>query len=192
MKGEDFVIDAITAEILAKKYYKSVYSFCYSNLFCDEYGAYEVTQEVFLFFQESREELENKNIQAWLFSVAKNKMSEYIRATEKYEKTFVELNERLASVSDEEIFAYIENNVTVDDEIIEKQKDFILKALSERDRELYEKIYVEKKTYKQIGDELNIPEKTVNSRSARLKIKIARLISFTFTFIGQIIITLIF
>lgn len=192
MKGEDFVIDAITAEILAKKYYKSVYSFCYSNLFCDEYGASEVTQEVFLFFQEKREELESVNILAWLYSVAKNKMSEYIRANEKYEKMFVELNEKIASVSDEEIFAYIENNVAVDDDIIEKQKEFILKSLSERDRELYKKIYVEKKTYKQIGEELNTPEKTVNSRSARLKLKIAKLISFTFTFAGQIIIKLMF
>ena len=78
-----FVIDAITAEIIAKKYYKQIYSFCYSSLFCDEDGASEVTQEVFLFFQERCEELENTNIQAWLYKVARNKMGEYIRANKK-------------------------------------------------------------------------------------------------------------
>ena len=149
------MIDAITAEIIAKKYYKQIYSFCYSNLFCDEYGASEVTQEVFLFFQEQRETLENTNIQAWLYKVAKNKMGEYIRANKKYQKKFAELTEFSATVSDSEIFVHIENDVNVDDEEILKRKEFVLKALSKRDRMLYKKIYVENKTYKEIAKELN-------------------------------------
>ena len=187
-----FVIDAITAEIIAKKYYKQIYSFCYSNLFCDEYGASEVTQEVFLFFQEQREELENTNIQAWLYKVAKNKMGEYIRANKKYQKKFAELTEFSATVSDSEIFVHIENDVNVDDEEILKRKEFVLKALSQKDRELYEKIYVEKKTYKEIAKELNIPLKTVNSRAFRLRKKITNRVNFTFTSIGQIIIKFMF
>ena len=186
------MIDAITAEIITKKYYKQIYSFCYSSLFCDEYGASEVTQEVFLFFQEQREELENTNIQAWLYKVAKNKMGEYIRANKKYQKKFAELTEFSATVSDSEIFVHIENDVNVDDEEILKRKEFVLKALSQKDRVLYEKIYVENKTYKEIAKELNIPLKTVNSRAFRLRKKITKRVNFTFTSIGQIIIKFMF
>ena len=187
-----FVIDAITAEIIAKKYYKQIYSFCYSNLFCDEHGASEVTQEVFLFFQEQRETLENTNIQAWLYKVARNKMGEYIRANKKNQKKFTELTEFSATVSDSEIFVHLENDINVNDEEILKRKEFVLKALSQKDRELYEKIYVEKKTYKEIAKELNIPLKTVNSRAFRLRKKITKRVNFTFTSIGQIIIKFMF
>ena len=186
------MIDAITAEIIAKKYYKQIYSFCYSNLFCDEYGASEVTQEVFMFFQEQREALENTNIQAWLYKVARNKMLEYIRANKKYQKKFAELTEFSATVSDSEIFVHLENDINVTDKEIQKQKEFVLKSLSQRDRDLYEKIYIEKKTYKEIAKELNIPLKTVNTRAFRLRKKITNRVNFTFTSIGQIIIKFMF
>ncbi len=186
------MIDAITAEIITKKYYKEIYSYCYSNLFCNEDGASEVTQEVFLFFHEQREAIEDTYIRAWLYKVARNKMGEYIRANKNRQKKFAELTEDSASISDSEIFVHLENDVTVDDEEILKRKEFVLKALSQRDRELYEKIYVEKKTYKEIAKELNIPLKTVNSRAFRLRKKITNRVNFTFTSIGQIIIKFMF
>ncbi len=187
-----FVIDAISAEIISKKYYKSIYSFCYSNLFCDADGASEVTQEVFLFFQEQRETLEDTYIRAWLYKVARNKMGEYIRANKNRQKKFTELTEDSASISDAEIFVHLENDVNVEDEEILKQKEFVLKALSKRDRELYKKIYEEKKTYKEIAKELNIPLKTVGSRAFRLRKRITKRVNFTFTSIGQIIIKIMF
>ncbi len=187
-----FVIDAISAEIITKKYYKAVYSFCFSNLFCDEDGASEVTQEVFKFFYEKREKLEDINIQAWLYGVANNKIKEYVRANKKLQKHFEELTENSASISDAEIFVHLENDVNIDDEEILKQKEFVLKALSKRDRELYEKIYVEKKSHKEIAEELNIPLKTVGSRAFRLRKRITKRVNFTFTSIGQLIIKIMF
>lgn len=187
-----FVIDAISAEIITKKYYKEIYSYCYSNLFCNEDGASEVTQEVFLFFHEQREAIEDTYIRAWLYKVARNKMGEYIRASKSRQKKFAELTEDSASISDSEIFVHLENDINVSDEEILKQKEFVLKSLSQRDRELYKKIYEEKKTYKEIAKELNIPEKAVGSRAFRLRKKIRNRVNFTFTSIGQIIIKIMF
>jgi hypothetical protein len=56
------VIDNIKAEIIAKKYYKDIYTYCYSYFDCTEDDAAEITQEVFLFFQEKHETLVEINI----------------------------------------------------------------------------------------------------------------------------------
>lgn len=119
-------------------------------------------------------------------------MGEYIRASKSRQKKFAELTEDSASISDSEIFVHLENDINVSDEEILKQKEFVLKSLSQRDRELYKKIYEEKKTYKEIAKELNIPEKAVGSRAFRLRKKIRNRVNFTFTSIGQIIIRIMF
>ena len=115
-----FVIDAISAEIITKKYYKEIYSYCYANLFFNDDGASEVTQEVFLFFHEQRETIEDTYIRAWLYKVARNKMGEYIRASKSRQKKFAELTEDSASISDSEIFVHLENDIDVSDEEILK------------------------------------------------------------------------
>lgn len=186
------MIDVISAEIIAKKYYKEIYSYCYSNLFYDKEEASEVTQEVFLFFQQQRETIDDTNIRAWLYKVARNKMGEYIRANKTRQKKFTELTEDSASISDTEIFVHLENDIRVSDKEILEKKEFVLKSLSQRDRELYKKIYEEKKTHKEIAKELNIPLKTVGTRAFRLRKKIANRVNFTFTSLGQIIIKIMF
>jgi RNA polymerase sigma factor (sigma-70 family) len=119
-------------------------------------------------------------------------MGEYIRANKKYQKKFAELTEFSATVSDSEIFVHLENDINVNDEEILKRKEFVLRVLSQKDRELYEKIYIEKKTYKEIAKKLNIPLKTVSSRAFKLRKKITKRVDFTFTVIGQIIIKYMF
>ena len=76
-KGSDGVIDAVKAQIVAEKYYKDIFAYCYSLTNCDKYEAEVLTQEVFLTFQEKCDELDDELILRWLLVVAKNKSKEF-------------------------------------------------------------------------------------------------------------------
>lgn len=54
-----------------------------------EENAADVTQEVFLIFQEKYEGLEDDYIKAWLYKVADNKIKEQFRAIAKREKELI-------------------------------------------------------------------------------------------------------
>ena len=69
------MIDAEKARAIAKKYYEEVFLYCYSILNCDKYEAEVLTQEVFLFFQEKCDVLDDELILRWLLVVAKNDKS---------------------------------------------------------------------------------------------------------------------
>lgn len=185
------MIDSITAEIIAEKYYKDIYSYCMSYLCCDDDGASDVTQEVFLLFQQKCDTLENVNIKSWLYRTAKNKIHEHYRKLEQSKK-FVDLDESALIVSEDELFALLDEFFEVDDEEIEKYKSAVLKTLSENERLLYNNIFIEKKKYKDIAEEMNISEKAVNLRALRLRNKIKRTVNLMFTSFGQIIICLFF
>ncbi len=185
------MIDPIEAEIIAKKYYKDVYSYCFSYLDCDAEEASDITQDVFLFFQEKCEILEDINIQSWLYKVAKNKVKEHYRKLKKEEKLLA-LEKSLANFSEEDIIPLFDEHFNINDEEIEKYKDIVLKGLTKREQELYTKIFIEKKKYKDIAEELNISVKAVNSRAMRLRIKIRRIVSLMFTSVGQFIIKIFF
>ena len=78
------MISAERAKEVADLYYDDVYHLCYSRL-KNETDASDVTQEVFLFFQESCDELEDNYIKAWLYKVADNKIKEEYVFLETYE-----------------------------------------------------------------------------------------------------------
>ena len=185
------MIDAIEAEIIARKYYNNIYTYCFSHLNCKAEEAADITQEVFLFFQEKCETLENENIQAWLYKVAKNKVHEHYRKTKKEEK-LVELEKTMMNVDEVDIMPLFDEFFDLGDEDIEKYKSIVLKGLTKKEQELYKKVFVEKKHYKDIAEEMNITEKAVNCRVMRLKIKIRRIVSLMFTSVGQFIIKLFF
>lgn len=70
---------------IANLYYNDIYHLCLSRLKKEENAA-DVTQEVFLLFQEKYEGLEDEYIKAWLYKVANNKIKEQFRAIAKREK----------------------------------------------------------------------------------------------------------
>lgn len=191
MKGVLCVIDAIEAEIIAKKYYKDVYSYCFSYLDCDAEEAADITQDVFLFFQTKCETLEDTNIQAWLYKVAKNKIREYFRKLKKEQKLLA-LEKSMANVTEEDIIPLLDEHFNMKDEEIEKYKDLVLKGLTKKEQLLYTKIFIEKKKYKEIAEELNITEKAVNSRALRLRVKISNIVKLMFTSVGQFVIKMFF
>ncbi len=181
------MIDAEKARAIAKKYYEDVFLYCYSIVNCDKYEAEVLTQEVFLFFQEKCDILDDELILRWLLVVAKNKSKEYFRQKGK-DAVLVPLDTSLSgsTISDyEEIF---KEQFPDSDEEIQKYISIIIKALTKQEQDLYRRLYIEKKSHKEIADELNLKENTVSKRASRLKTKIKRMISLIFSSAGQFLI----
>ena len=82
------MISAERATEIAGLYYDDVYHLCLSRL-RKEADAADVTQEIFLFFQEKYSDLEDSSIKSWLFSVANNKIKEQFRHIAKREKELI-------------------------------------------------------------------------------------------------------
>ena len=191
MKGYDGVISSERAQEIAKEYYNDVYSFCYSNANFNKYDAEVLTQEVFLLFQEKCYELEDDHIKHWLMVVAKNKCKEYYRKKKK-DAAVLSLDEAAFELADTDILKMFEDNLPDNDEDTKKYIRILLKALTPKERELYHKIFVEKKTYKQIAEETDTNESTVATRALRLKNRIRLIIKLMFSSVGQFIIKVFF
>lgn len=191
MKGYDGVISSERAQEIAKEYYDEVFSFCYSNVKFNKYDAEVLTQDVFLLFQEKCNDLNDDEIKHWLMVVAKNKTKEYYREKKK-DMSVLSLDEAVFELADNDIQKMFEDNLPDNDEDTEKYIKILLKALTPKERDLYHKMFVEKKTYKQIAEETNTNESTVASRARRLKIRIRAIIKLMFSTFGQFIIRLFF
>ncbi len=185
------MIDAKRAQEIAEKYYQQVYNYCTSAAHCNKYDAEVITQEVFLFLQQKCDELEDEYIDRWLLVVAKNKVREFYRQKKK-SFSILPFDESLLEIEEKDIESMFEENLPDSDEELQKYIDIIVKALTPKERQLYTKIFIEKKKYREIAEELNISEEAVSSRAVRMKRKIRTLIKLMFTSVGQFIIKLFF
>lgn len=121
---------------------------------------------------------EISNYRAWLYQVAinyKNKaIAEKIKRNE-YEFTDNEekdsiLNNTLTYTPD-----YVENMVT--DEVIEERALIIISSLKPDEKSLFVEHYWNKKTFVEIGKELNTNPSTIGKRHGKLKKKILKMIA---------------
>lgn len=191
MKGYDGVIDSKKAQEITEKYYTDVYSYCYSLVNSDTHEAEVLTQDVFVLFYEKCNELDDTYILRWLLVVAKNKAKEFYRQKKK-DSALVSLDESFLEIDDNDIQKMFEENFTDNDIDIDKYISILLKALNKKERELYYKIFQEKKPYKEIAAEMNITEAALSSRAIRLKKKIRTIIKLMFSSVGQFIIKIFF
>lgn len=185
------MIDNITATIISEKYYNNVYSYCLSSLNWNETEASEVTQRVFEVFCEKCGELENDNILKWLYGVAWNKVMEHHREEQKA-YNFLSVEDELTCEQEEEFFSLLDEYFPLDDETIQKHKEVVLKSLSQKEKLLYNKRFVENKDVKQVALEFGITENAVRLREARLRKKVEKLVKLTLTTMGQFIIKIFF
>lgn len=184
------ISDAQVTEI-AKKYYQQIFNFCNMNVNFNSEVAEDITQEVFLTFQLKHDVLEDEHIHAWLISTAHNKCMEYFREAKK-SHDFVPLDESCASIEYEELFDLLDSCVPAGDSCMEKYINLLLMSLTESERVLFQKLYVEKKKHKQIATELGITLDAADARAKRLNKKVRRIVHFLTTAIGQAIIKMIF
>lgn len=166
------------ANEIAGLYYDDVYRLCLSRLRNEEDAA-DVTQEVFMFFQEHYEELSDNNIKSWLYSVANYKIKEEFRAVAKREKELIYgtfFNKK--SSADLVYEMQLDNNVSAKE--INEMKNTILSSLSEKELSLFEMVYTKHMEYSEMAKSLNISEGAARIRVCRLKAKLKERVSFMF------------
>ena len=161
------MIDKATADKIANIHYDDVYSYCFSKL-KDKYVAEDITQDAFLVFQLKTDKLVDDHIIAWLINTASNLIKAYFRENSRFIRE--ELNESHLTVED--ILECLERENPITPEEIEEQKQQVLSILNEKETELFQKRYVEHKSYKEIAEELNMSEKAANVYCYRLRTKI--------------------
>ena len=172
------LISAERAAEVANLYYDDVYRLCLSRLKKEENAA-DVTQDVFLFFQEKYNELEDDHIKAWLYKVADNKIKEQFRAIAKREKELIFGAVFGSSTSTDILYEMEEDNKITPEEIEEKKKS-ILSSLTEKELELFEMVYTKHMEYKELAKAFDISEHAVRARVYRLRLKIKEKSSFVF------------
>ncbi len=172
------MISAEKAREIADLYYDDVYRLCLSRL-KREADAADVTQDVFLFFQEKYSELEDDFIKSWLFAVANNKIKEEFRHIAKREKELIFRTVSETQTSTELLYEMEEENKITDEELEEK-KQSILSSLNEKELELFEMVYTKHMEYAELAKALDISEHAVRSRVYRLRVKIKERASFMF------------
>jgi RNA polymerase sigma factor (sigma-70 family) len=144
----------------------------------------DVTQETFEFLIEKASTLEDKNIKAWLYSVAQIKIKLHnSKPINSYHVSFNDDDSYL--LYNEEEFYTIEDAIskyTYNDERIQQEKQKILDSLTDKERTLYEDAYVKKKKYKDIAKRIGVSDKTINVQTFRLRNKIKAIVKGVFEF----------
>lgn len=155
------MINDNTFNMIIEIYYQQIYNYCNSAINYDEQSAMDITQDVFLFAYEKRRLLENTNIKSWLYSVAKNKIHEYFRNLKKEELTYSELSK--ANNNDEYFDTYHNTDTDIYDYL-----NLVLHDLSDDEKVIIRLRFVKGKKYKDIANELNMNERTIQMRCSRL------------------------
>ena len=163
---------------IANLYYNDIYHLCLSRLKKEENAA-DVTQEVFLVFQEKHNELDDDYIKAWLYKVADNKIKEQFRAIAKREKELI-YGTVFGSQTSTDILYEMEEDNNVTPEELEEKKKSILSSLSEKELELFEMVYTKHMEYKELAKVLNVSEGAVRTRVYRLNLKLKEKAAFIF------------
>lgn len=172
------LISSERAAEIALLHYDDVYRLCLSRLKREE-DASDVTQEVFLFFQEKYNELEDVYIKAWLYAVANNKIKEQFRAIAKREKELI-FGTVFGSQTSTDILYEMEEDNKIAPEEIEEKKQGILSSLNEKELELFEMVYTKHMEYEELAKAFDISEHAVRSRVYRLRLKIKERAAFVF------------
>lgn len=166
------------ANEIAKLYYNNIYQLCYFRLHNEE-TACDVTQNIFLFFQEHCNELDDTEIKKWLYAVANIKIKEQFREIARREKEDL-LGISSAFSSSAELVYEMELNSLLSDEEIEEKKKSILESLTEKELELFESVYIKHTKYAELAKTLGVSESTIKMRVYRLNIKIREKVYLAF------------
>ncbi len=158
------------AEEIAEAYYDDVYRFCFSRIQNEE-EASEVTQDVFLLFQEKCDELNDDKIRAWLYSVANNKLKEKSREIAEREKRLI-FGITSGLKSEDELTYEMEYEENITDEEIDEKKSEIISSLSEKELELFMLFYSKHMKYSRLAETLGVSEASLRTRVSRLNAKI--------------------
>lgn len=166
---------SLSVDVIAEKYYPDIYKFCCAKCRNAD-AAQDITQETFLLFVNKAGELTDDNIRSWLLTAANNKLCEYFRKNQ-IEDGFVSIDEVDIPVFDS--YEHDKAEVVTFDDIQRK----ILNVLNDSERELFIKLYIEKKSVNLLSEEMDISYDNLRTRKSRLKKKIKRSVGHIYFFI---------
>ena len=156
-----------------KKVFEKLYAFFYPKLcyFSNQYlfdkdAAGSIAQDVFTELWERRKNLaDDTNIQAWLFTVTKNKSLKQI-SKERSEKRYNDyLKARELDINYKSLSGFDTSNFIFEE--LQQRVDEVLASLSLPVRTVFEKSRYEDKKNREIADELGISIKTVEAHISK-------------------------
>lgn len=156
-----------------KKVFEKLYAFFYPKLryFSNQYlfdkdAAGSIAQDVFTELWERRKNLaDDTNIQAWLFTVTKNKSLKQI-SKERSEKRYNDyLKARELDINYKSLSGFDTSNFIFEE--LQQRVDEVLASLSLPVRTVFEKSRYEDKKNREIADELGISIKTVEAHVSK-------------------------
>ncbi len=159
---------------LCSLYYRDIYRYCLYYI-DDPTDAQDIAQETFKSLLESSEKLEDYYMRAWLYDVAYKKSKHFLRDNQK-EQNRIAFGNNIDSAECASTYSLDDEleKAEFPPEVIEKKADEIIDKLSEKDRKLFEDVYIQRKKYKQIAKEADSTEKAVGVRVLRLRKKITK------------------
>ena len=147
-------------DALYKKYSKKLYKFGYSILKSPEESE-NLMQDVFLNLWENRHKVEkDSSIKSYIFTIAYNSAISVIRKKAK-ESQFVEYLKSLQQINIEPVNVELEYNE------LTKKLDEIVKALPQRQKEVYLMHKVDGLKYSEITERLHISVNTIENHMSR-------------------------
>lgn len=169
-------------ELLFKKYKPMVFNFLNKGLYFDEETAKDLMIDVFtkIHLNIDSYTIEKSALSTWIHTIAKNTLLDHIKSQVNRKTLSIDsFFEKNTSKSDDEnvpMFQISDNTLSNDSNellIREERVGALLKALDKMNREEHKKVltlfYLEEKSYKEISEELNIPNGNVKVLLHRAK-----------------------
>ncbi len=156
---------------LYKKYHEQIFRYVYQRM-DDEETAFDVTSQVFLKALNNLHRYEYRGVpfSSWLYRIAKSELYQSFRDKKA---------QRTVNIDSFQLFELIEE--FVDDEKEENRKKLFksLKLMKEKDMQLLEMRFFEKRSFREIGEILEITENNAKVKTFRAIEKLKQLFNTT-------------
>lgn len=153
--------------VLYQKYHEQIFRYIYQRIDDDEM-AYDVTSQVFIKAMKNLHKYEYRGVpfSSWLYRIAKSELYQSFRDRKA---------RRTVNVESMHLFEMIEEMDENDNAQNKKKLFHCLTLLKEDDLQLIELRYFEKRSYKEIGEILDISENNAKVKSFRALGKLKKL-----------------
>ena len=158
-------------EVLYNKYFEQIFHFIYQRVDDKEEGK-DITQQVFCKAIVGLAEYENRGVpfSSWLYRIAQNELNMYYRESKK---------QRALNIDDEHLESIMEE---LKEDVSEKERQYdqlamAISQLDESDAQLIEMRFFETRSFKEIGEILDITENNAKVKTYRILDKIKTLMA---------------
>lgn len=161
---------------MIEQYYDSIYRYCRIRVEEDQ-DAYDLAQEVFLALCRSYRKVECEGVRQWLYRTAYHKLADFYHEKSHSAKRLVSLEE-VGDMPDPAMWfaqELVERRLSgemLSSGQLEIYRAEALNLLSDLERRLYDGVFVKKKPYRMLAEEMGIHETALRKRVSRLVFKL--------------------